>query len=403
MATMELRTKENGKRYFRIRAYFNGKRYFKSWEWPEGWTEKRARKAVEDVARDFERECQQGKVQNRAEKKEETARILAEQAKIKTVSQYALQVYMPAKEQTISENGRASYQMFLDKHILPSLGEKLITEVKSSEISAFILSFQSKGYAQATCVKLYNILNGIFEMAFMDETIEQNPMARVKRPVSKKSETTDTVDEDEDEKKAYTASEMQYIFQCIKDEPLKWRTFINLMADSGARRGEVCGIMWKDIDFENGYITIRRNVQYTSSKGVYITTPKNGKVRHVDIGEDTLKLLREWRLEQASSCISPYVFNSDSKKYSSGPMFPTSPTRYFKRLGERFNIKDFHPHKLRHTSASLSIIYGGDVVSTSERLGHSDSAVTLRMYAHANEESKRKAGQAARDAIKNLV
>ena len=92
MATMELRTKEHGKRYFRIRAYFNGKRYFKSWEWPEGWTEKRARKAVEDVARDFERECQQGKVQNRAEKKEETARILAEQAKIKTVSQYALQV-----------------------------------------------------------------------------------------------------------------------------------------------------------------------------------------------------------------------------------------------------------------------------------------------------------------------
>ena len=63
-------------------------------------------------------------------------------------------------------------------------------------------------------------------------------------------------------------------------------------------------------------------------------------------------------------------------------------------------MKDFHPHKLRHTSASVTLTNGGDVVSVSERLGHSDTAVTLRMYAHANEESIRRAGQTFRDALK---
>jgi len=75
-------------------------------------------------------------------------------------------------------------------------------------------------------------------------------------------------------------------------------------------------------------------------------------------------------------------------------------TRYFKKLEKRYGIKDFHPHKLRHTSASISLTHGGDLVSVSQRLGHSDTAVTLRMYAHANSESIRRAGQAVRDALK---
>ena len=81
-------------------------------------------------------------------------------------------------------------------------------------------------------------------------------------------------------------------------------------------------------------------------------------------------------------------------------MFPQSPTKYFRKFGEKYGIKDFHPHKLRHTSASVALTSGADVVSVSERLGHSDTAVTLRMYAHANEESIRRAGQAVRDAVR---
>jgi len=84
-------------------------------------------------------------------------------------------------------------------------------------------------------------------------------------------------------------------------------------------------------------------------------------------------------------------------------MHPQSPTRYFQKFGKRYNVKDFHPHKLRHSSASIAIVHGADVVSVSEQLGHSDTAVTLRMYAHANEESIRRAGQIVRDVLKQSV
>lgn len=117
----------------------------------------------------------------------------------------------------------------------------------------------------------------------------------------------------------------------------------------------------------------------------------------MDIGADTAALLKQLRSEQASACMSRYVFTQDG---SPEPMHPQTPTRYFKKFGKRYGVADFHPHKLRHTSASLAITNGADVVSVSERLGHSDTAVTLRMYAHANEESIRRAGQTVRDALR---
>ena len=61
--------------------------------------------------------------------------------------------------------------------------------------------------------------------------------------------------------------------------------------------------------------------------------------------------------------------------------------------------RGFSPHKLRHTSASLAITNGADVVSVAARLGHSDSSTTLRMYAHANEDSIRRVGQTVREAL----
>lgn len=128
-----------------------------------------------------------------------------------------------------------------------------------------------------------------------------------------------------------------------------------------------------------------------------MATPKNGKVRTVDIGTETLALLRSKRSEQADKAISQFVFTQES---SPNPMHPQTPTRYFKKFEKRYGIKDFHPHKLRHSSASVAITNGADVVSVSHRLGHSDTAVTLRMYAHANEESIRRAGEIAREALR---
>ena len=64
-------------------------------------------------------------------------------------------------------------------------------------------------------------------------------------------------------------------------------------------------------------------------------------------------------------------------------------------------IKNLHPHKLRHSFASIAITSGADVASVSEILGHSDKAVTLRMYTHADEKSKKRASSIYRNALQN--
>lgn len=369
-----------------------GRRVKRSWRPEPGWSAKTIERELNKFAAKLENELASGVVNTKREDKE-TARLAAiEAAKLKTVRQYADGVFMPTKSATFSENTRSSYRMFLDLHILPIIGDTLLTDVSPAMISKLLIDFQRNGHAHASAVKLYNILNGIFQMAFMDDSIEANPMLKVKRPTPRKEETA----QDESDK-AYSVQQLAYILKCLENEPLKWKTYINLVADTGIRRGEACGLEWSDIDWSKATIAIRRNAQYTPAAGVFVTSPKNGKSRTVDVGQDVLKLLQQLRIEQAGKAISRFVFTQDG---SPDIMHPQSPTRYFKKFGQRYGIEDFHPHKLRHTSASIAITSGADVVSVSERLGHSDTAVTLRMYAHANEESIRRAGQIVRDALK---
>ena len=178
---------------------------------------------------------------------------------------------------------------------------------------------------------------------------------------------------------------------------MKWQAFVHLLIDSGIRRGEACGLRWKDVDYKNGTVTISGNLCYTPKKGVYMDTPKNKQIRTIDVDPSVIQLLKALRVEQAEKAISQYVFTQEN---SPDPMHPQSPTRYFKKFGERYGIKDFHPHKLRHSFASISITKGADVASVSEKLGHSDKAVTLRMYTHADKESIKRAGDIFREAIK---
>ena len=368
------------------------RRVKRTWRTEPGWSARTRERELNKFAAQLENELASGAVSTKKEA-DEAARLAAlEAAKLKTLQQYTDGVFMPTKAATFSENARSSYQQNLEKHILPALGDFLITEISSAMISKLLLDFQKKGYSHASAVKLYNILNGIFKMAFKDDTITTNPMLKVDRPAPRKDERA----KDETEK-AYTVQQLRYILQCVEQEPLKWQTYIGLVADTGIRRGEACGLEWADIDWRNETITIHQNAQYTAEKGVYITSPKNGRSRVIDVGSDVLALLRQLRIEQAGKAISRYVFTQNN---SPDLMNPQTPTRYFKKFGLRYGVVDFHPHKLRHTSVSLAITNGADVVSVSQRLGHSDTAVTLRMYAHANEESIRRAGQAVRNALK---
>ena len=394
MASTRKGTTKDGRVFYEISvSRGRGKsRLTRRWYPPEGWSRKAIERELAAVAAEFERQSDAGEVISRAEHRERETQDAAEAAKILTFRQYGERVFMPAKTVTMSENSRANYQGYLDKKIYPVLGDMRLPEITPAQITALLLDIQTEGKAHGTVVKVYTILHSFFKMAYLGDMIERNPMDKVERPKPRKDEAKPT------QASAYTAAEVQTIMTSLEGEPLKWRALIHLLIDTGIRRGECCALQWKNIDFKTGAVTICGNLCYTKQKGVYLDTPKNGHTRTVYAGNDTIALLRQLQMEQSQKCVSKWVFTQDG---TAEPMHPQSPTRYLKKFSERYGIPDLHPHKLRHTFASVAITSGADIASVSEALGHSDKAVTLRMYTHADQESISRAAQIFRDAIKN--
>lgn len=390
MASHRLRTNKKGERYYEIQVSrgYGISPYTKRWYPPKGWSQKTIDQRLKKVEEEFQQQCEAGEVLTKREQKARKQREAQEAAKILTLRQYGEQVFMPAIKITASENTRSSYQGQLENHIYPTLGDMKTPDFSSANITALLLDLQGKGMAHASVIKVYTVLSSMFKRAYKNDLIEKNPMDKVDRPKPRKDEAADT------EVHAYTIEELQYIMECLEKEPLKWRAFIHLLIDTGARRGEIAGLKWEDVDFETNHITIRGNLQYTPQRGVYLDTPKTKKFRELDVADGVMLLLRELRTQVGTA---PYVF---SQKDSIVPMHPQSLTKYMKKLEKKYGIADFHPHHLRHTLASIAILSGADIASVSQKLGHSDIATTLRMYTHANPESVKRAGDIFRDALK---
>ena len=393
MASTRKRTTKDGQIFYEIRvSRGRGKSYLTTrWYLPEGWSQKAIDRALAKEASEFERRCHEGEVVSRAEQKENSLQQMREAAKIQTLKKFGEEVFMPAKAVTMSENGRCAYQGNLDHWIYPALGELKMPDITPANISALLLSMQSQGKAHATCVKVYTILHSLFKMAYMTDVVPIDPMDKVERPKPRKNELKDA------DVEAYTVEEVQRIFTALEREPLKWRVLLRLLINTGIRRGECCGLRWQNIDFKANTITIAGNLCYTPQKGIYLDTPKSGKVRTIDVDPEIISLLRQLRQEQASHAISTYVFTQPN---SPEPMHPQSPAKYMQKFSKKYGVPNLHPHKLRHTFASIAITNGADVASVSEKLGHSDKAVTLRMYTHADQESMKRASQIFRNALK---
>lgn len=393
MPSTRKKTTASGREFYEIRvSRGRGKAYLtRRWYVPEGWSQKAIDRELAAVSAEFERQCDAGEITSKAEQRALADEQAAEAAKILTLKQYGERVFMPAKTVTMSENSRASYQGNLDRTIYPALGAFKLPDITSAQISALLLEIQASGKAHATVIKAYTILHSLFKMAYLGDMIPKNPMDKVERPKPRKDEIQAA------EPQAYTAAEIKQLFDVLDAEPLKWRALVHLLIDTGIRRGECCALRWENIDFSSGEVAINGNLCYTPAKGVYLDTPKNGHRRTVYVGNDTLSLLRQLRTEQAAKAFSAYVFTQEG---SPEPMHPQSPTRYLKKLSARCGLTDLHPHKLRHTFASVAITNGADVASVSEALGHADKSTTLRMYTHASAESISRTGQIVRDAIK---
>ena len=108
-------------------------------------------------------------------------------------------------------------------------------------------------------------------------------------------------------------------------------------------------------------------------------------------------LLRQLRVEQAKKSISAYVFTQEA---SPEPMHPQSPTRYLKKFSVRYGVADLHPHKLRHTFASVANFAKIPLLDIGKALGHKDVSITGRIYTHLFDQTHQEVVSAVAAQIK---
>lgn len=174
---------------------------------------------------------------------------------------------------------------------------------------------------------------------------------------------------------------------------------IAVAATTGARRGELLGLRWSDIDLANGYMHIRRAIKHADGPGWVIGEPKSHAQRRIALDSFSVAVLRR-HLESARRRATEAVVELDGEAFvftfdPSGrePMKPDSLGQAFGRLCAKEGVSGVSLHTLRHFSASVLVASGRDVRTVAGRLGHADATTTLRVYSHMIEGRDRDAAE----------
>jgi len=155
------------------------------------------------------------------------------------------------------------------------------------------------------------------------------------------------------------------------------------------RQGELLGLQWKNVDLEKGVLKVDQNLKRLPNGKLVFGKPKTKtSIRSITIGEDTIAVLREQKKkikgEREDGRVKHLWKETDMVFPSTigAPIDPTNLLKKFRQLLKKAGIKKIRFHDLRHTSATLMLNNGVDVLVASRRLGHSKPSIIVDVYGH---------------------
>lgn len=254
--------------------------------------------------------------------------------------------------------------------------EKLSRALDSKLSSCFSPAGAPKPLSQNTILHHHRLISAILQDAVEWQLILSNPADRVKPPKVDKKPI-----------QHYNEEETKALLAALDKEEIKYKAMVLLDIFSGLRLGELMGLNWSDIDFENSIIEITKASQYLTGKGTFEKKTKNEtSIRKITIPTQVTAFLKEyrfWWLEQKLACGDLWQ-NSDRLfvTWDGKPLFTYTLTNWFPEFLQRHNLPKITPHGLRHTMASLLDSQGVEVSTISKRLGHARISTTLDIYTH---------------------
>lgn len=345
-------------------------RQYKTWCPPQGMTERQIKRELLAKTAEFEQQCHLGvcggdiKFEAFAEKW--FVEYAAPNLKIRTISRYRQ----------------------MTERVYRSIGHLKMQSITPRVISRFVLDLgrsgenkrSGKALSPKTIKNYLSFVSGIFSYAAAQGIVLDNPCRYVKAPPQIRPEQP-----------CYTKEEAQTFLNELAFEPLCWQVYFNLAIFGGFRRGEIMGLEWGDIDFENNIITINRTSLYTSELGVFTDTPKTKSSRRsLKLPYAVIELIKRYKAQRPESVLSERLFIAKNGE----PMNPTCVENWLERFLKRKGLRRVNTHSFRHLNATLLINSGADIKTVSAALGHSQISTTLNIYAHTIAQSQAKAADA---------
>lgn len=267
------------------------------------------------------------------------------------------------------------------ENIIKCIGHIHLQDLKVKLLEDFYNELRNNTtYSDKTIQHHYTIISTALNKAVVWGYILNNPNTRIEKPKVRKKEI-----------QCYSPEEVNKLIEAIQSESLKYQAIIMLALDSGARRGEITGLTWDDIDFNKSTISINKTTHYLKDYGTFEKDTKTSNSnRIIYISKTTLELLKKYQKQQLENKMrlgskwknSKRVFITDY----GADMHPDTPSQILNKIIKKHNLKRITFHGLRHTSISLQISSGIQAQIISKRAGHSSVTVTHNTYSHFFED-----------------
>ncbi len=171
----------------------------------------------------------------------------------------------------------------------------------------------------------------------------------------------------------------------------------HLIASTGLRRGELCGLRWSDVDLDGGTIIVAQQ-PVAVGREIVVGPPKTrGGARTVALDKHTVSVPRSHKAAQAAERLAWGGAYSDSglvfAKEDGTPLRPEYVTSHFLALSAAAGLPRIVLHGLRHTHATHALAAGVDLLVVSRRPGHSSLALTADTYTRVLPETQREAAE----------
>ncbi len=289
-----------------------------------------------------------------------------------------LRDWFDAHRAILKKSTRGTTSSLIDCHLVPYFGDRDLRDVTRADLLAFATQKVEEGKSPKLVGNVLGILRRVMNLAMQEGLLENNVASKLGEIVGRleRSQASEVRQVD-----SWTREEVIAILDLAREKEPRAYPVLHVLLSSGMRRGEALGLQWRDIDWSRHKIHVRRS-RVRDRTG----TPKSGRARQVDMSRQLEAVLRalqaERRRQRPWRDADGWLFTSRDGQM---PIGETVFKRSWKRLRRHFAQRGIRPltlHSARHTWATLALRAGKSLRWIAEQLGHSDPAITLRIYAH---------------------